>query len=120
MPQTLAASLVVPSRPGLALGYRVLTLAGANYSNLLTTGITEDSPPSGNYRITGGITAPDPGGFLQWWRISGGVGVELIALVAIAPAPALSTDSRLAYLDRPLGSLQPRSGWPPGPLTAYP
>ena len=117
--QTLAATLNAPERPGLSLGYRVLTLAGANYSALTTSGITEDSPPGGSYRITGGIVAPDPGGFLQWWRVSGGVGVELLALVAIAPASALATDYRLDFLDRPLGTLRPREGWPNGPLAGY-
>ena len=119
MTQTLAASLNAPTRPGLSLGYRVLTLAGANYSALLTSGITEDTPPGGSYRITGGIVAPDPGGFLQWWRVSGEVAVELLAIVAIAPAPALATDSRLDFLDRPLGTLRPREGWPNGPLSGY-
>lgn len=120
MTQTLAASLIAPDRPGLALGYRVLTLAGANYSALTTDGVVEDSPPSGNYRINGGVVAPDPGGFLQWWRVSGGVGLELLAALAIPPASALATDSRLEFLDRPLGTLRPREGWPVGPLAGYP
>lgn len=119
MTQSLAASLVVPHRPGLALGYRVLTLAGANYSALVTGTITEDSPPSGNYRINGGITAPLPGGFLQWWRVSGGVGVELLAVVAISPAPALADGPDFASLKTALWTRQAREGWPQGPLSGY-
>lgn len=119
MTQTLAASLVAPDRPGMALGYRVLTIAGANYSALITSGITEDSPPSGNYRINNGITAPLPGGFLQWWRVAGGVGVELLALIAIPPAPALSGGADFAGLKTALWTRQAREGWPQGPLAGY-
>jgi len=117
--QTLAAALNAPERPGLSLGYLVLTIAGVNYSSLITSGITEDTPPGGSYRITGGITVPDTGGFLQWWRVSGNVAVELLAIVAIPPASVLVTDSRLDFLDRPLGTLRPREGWPNGPLSGY-
>lgn len=119
MTQTLAASLVAPDRPGLTLGYRVLTLAGANYSALITSGVVEDSPPSGNYRINGGIVAPLPGGFLQWWRVSGGVGVELQALIAIPPAPALSGDDNFSSLKNAIWTRQAREGWPQGPLAGY-
>ena len=119
MTQTLAASLVVPHRPSLALGYRVLTLAGANYSALVTGTIAEDSPPSGNYRINGGIIAPLPGGFLQWWRVSGGVGVELLAVVAIAPGPALAGGADFTGLKTALWTRQAREGWPQGPLSGY-
>jgi len=119
MTQTLAASLNAPTRPGLSLGYRVLTLAGANYSALITSGITEDSPPGGSYRITGGIVAPDPGGFLQWWRVSGEVAVELLAIVAIAPAPALAGGTDFADIKDALWTRQAREGWPAGPLAGY-
>lgn len=119
MTQTLAASLIAPTRPGLALGYRVLTIAGANYSALITSGITEDSPPSGNYRINGGITAPLPGGFLQWWRVAGGVEVEILAVVAIAPAPALAGGTDFTGLKAALWTRQARDGWPQGPLAGY-
>ena len=119
MTQTLAATLNAPERPGLSLGYLVLTIAGVNYSALITSGITEDTPPGGSYRITGGITVPDTGGFLQWWRVSGDVAVELLAILAIPPAAVLVTDSRLDFLDRPLGTLRPREGWPSGPLGGY-
>lgn len=119
MTQTLAASLVAPNRPGLTLGYRVLTLAGANYSALITSGVVEDSPPSGSYRATGGIVAPLPGGFLQWWRVSGGVGVELLALIAIAPAPALAGGTDFTGLKNALWTRQAREGWPQGPLAGY-
>jgi len=119
MTQTLAASLNAPTRPGLSLGYRVLTLAGANYSALLTTGIAEDSPPGGSYRIDGGIVAPLPGGFLQWWRVSGGVGVELLAVVAIPPAAALAGGTDFSGLKDAIWTRQAREGWPNGPLTGY-
>lgn len=119
MTQTLAASLVAPSRPGLTLGYRILTLAGANYSALITTGVVEDTPPSGNYRINGGVIAPLPGGFLQWWRVSGGVGVELLATISIPPGPALEEGSDFSSLTAALWTRQAREGWPNGPLTGY-
>ena len=119
MSQTLAATLNAPERPGLSLGYRVLTLAGANYSALITSGITEATPPGGNYQITGGIEAPLPGGFLQWWRVSGGVGVELLALVAIPPAPALAGGTDFSGLKTALWTRQAREDWPNGPLAGY-
>ena len=119
MTQTLAASLVAPDRPGLALGYRVLTLAGANYSALITDGVAEDSPPSGNYRINGGVVAPLPGGFLQWWRVSGGVGIELLAIVAIPPGAVLSNGSEFNSLKTAVWTRQAREGWPNGPLSGY-
>ena len=119
MTQTLAATLNAPERPGLSLGYRILTLAGANYSALITEGITEDSPPGGSYRITGGIVAPDPGGFLQWWRVSGEVAVELLALVAIAPKPVLSDGSDFVGVKNAIWTRQAREGWPAGPLAGY-
>lgn len=119
MTQTLAASLVAPARPGLTLGYRVLTLAGANYSALLTTGVIEDSPPSGNYRINGGVVAPLPGGFLQWWRVSGTTPIELIAVIAIPPATALAGGDDFSSLTAALWTRQAREGWPNGPLAGY-
>lgn len=119
MTQTLAASLVAPTRSGLSLGYRVLTIAGANYSVFTTGTISEDTPPSGNYRINGGIVAPLPGGYLQWWRVAGGVGVELLAVVAIPPAAALAGGSDIAGLKNILWTRQAREGWPNGPLAGY-
>jgi len=117
--QTLAATLNAPERPGLSLGYRVLTLAGANYSALTTSGITETTPPGGSYQINGGIVAPLPGGFLQWWRVSGGVGVELLAVVAIPPAAALENGTDFAGIKNAIWTRQAREGWPNGPLTGY-
>lgn len=117
--QTLAASLVAPSRPSLLLGYRVLTLAGNNYSTLITTGVSEDTPPSGIYRVNGGVIAPIAGGFLQWWRISGSVAIELIAAISIPPGPALSGGSDFETLKSAVWTRQPRYGWPEGPIPGY-
>lgn len=119
MTQTLAATLNAPARPGLSLGYRVLTIAGANYSALTTGTIAEDTPPSGSYRINGGIVAPLPGGFLQWWRVSGGVGVELLAVIAIPPAAALAGGTDFSGLKNVIWTRQAREGWPNGPLAGY-
>lgn len=119
MTQTLAASLNAPTRLGLSLGYRVLTLAGANYSALITDTIAEDTPPGGSYRINGGVVAPLPGGFLQWWRVSGGVGVELLAVIAIPPGPALAGGTDFASVKTALWTRQAREGWPQGPLAGY-
>jgi hypothetical protein len=90
MTQTLPASLVATHRPSLTLGYAVLDLAGASYSALTSTSLVESPAASGNYRINGGVVAPLAGGFLQWWRVSGGVGQELLATVAIPPSPKLT------------------------------
>jgi len=112
MPQTIPASLIAPARPGLAIGYRLLTTALTQYAPFTTTGITESAP--GNYVVSSGVTAPDNGGYIQWGLAATGGGLgEVLAVGIILPGPALATDNRLSFLDRAISSRMPRSGWPP-------
>jgi hypothetical protein len=111
MPQTVPASLVAPARPSLAVGYRVLNPNLSQYSAFTISGVSESAP--GNYAITGGAVAPDSGGYIQWGVNNGGAMGEVLAIAVILPAPALTTDNRLSFLDRAISSRSPRHGWPP-------
>jgi hypothetical protein len=112
MTQLIPAALVAPARPGLIVGYRLLTTALAQYAPFTTTGVSESAP--GNYLVSGGITAPDDGGYIQWGLPDGqGSLGEVLAVGVILAAPALATDNRLSFLDRAISSRMPRSGWPP-------
>lgn len=112
MPQTIPASLIAPSRVGLAVGYRLLSPDLTEYAPFTTSGVSESAP--GNYVVSGGVTAPDNGGYIQWGLPGGGGGLgEVLAVGVILAAPALTTDNRLSFLDRSISSRMPRSGWPP-------
>jgi hypothetical protein len=111
MPQTIPASLVAPTRPGLAVGYRVLNPNLSQYSAFTISGVSESAP--GNYIVSGGAVAPDNGGYIQWGVNNGGALGEVLAIAVIPAAPALATDSRLSFLDRAISSRSPRHGWPP-------
>jgi hypothetical protein len=112
MTQLIPAALVAPARPGLIVGYRLLTTALAQYAPFTTTGVSESAP--GNYLVSGGVVAPDDGGYIQWGLPGGGGGLgEVLAVGVILAAPALATDNRLSFLDRAISSRMPRSGWPP-------
>lgn len=112
MTQTLAATLIAPSRPDLTLAYRVVNLNLSAYSGYLTTGVTQSASGSGLYRVSGGIVAPDQGGFIEWWFLVSSSPTELIAIAPIPPAPALASDTRFTFLDRAISSREPRYGWP--------
>jgi len=112
MAQVLPASLYAPARPGLAIGYRLLTTALIEYAPFTTTGVSESAP--GNYVVSSGVSAPDAGGYIQWGLPDGGGGLgDVLAVGVILAAPALATDNRLSFLDRAISSRMPRSGWPP-------
>lgn len=112
MPQIIPASLIAPARPGLAIGYRLLTAALTEYAPFTSTGVSESAP--GNYLVGGGVVAPDDGGYIQWGLAATGGGLgEVLAVGVILAAPALATDNRLSFLDRAISSRMPRSGWPP-------
>ena len=112
MPQTIPASLIAPARPGLTVGYRLLTTALTQYAPFTTTGVSESAP--GNYVVSSGVTAPDSGGYIQWGLPARGGGLgEVLAVGVILAAPALAADNRLSFLDRAISSRMPRSGWPP-------
>lgn len=112
MPQIIPASLVAPARPGLAIGYRLLTKALTEYAPFTTTGVSENAP--GNYVVSSGVTAPDDGGYIQWGLAAPGGGLgDVLAVGVILAAPALTSDNRLSFLDRAISSRMPRSGWPP-------
>jgi len=111
MTQTIPAALVAPARPGLAVGYRLLNTDLSQYSAFTISGVNESAP--GNYTVSGGVAAPDSGGYIQWGVNNAGALGEVLAIGVIAPAPALATDNRLSFLDRAISSRSPRHGWPP-------
>lgn len=123
MPQSLPATLTAPGYANQAIGFQVLTLGGAAYS-AISSAVTVIGPSNlGNWRATSAVSAPDSGGYLIWGVVAGSP-LAFTTIFAIAPIPpvppGLSPDPRLDFLDRPLGSLAPRPGWPPGPLAGYP
>lgn len=64
MSQIVPASVVLgPGQTGLAIGYRVLTLDGTEYSAYTVTGVAETSV-LGTYRVADGVTVPDAGGYI--------------------------------------------------------
>lgn len=66
MAQTVPATVVLgPGMTGLAIGYRILTLARATHSAFTTTNVAETST-AGTYAVTGGVSAPDAGGYIVW------------------------------------------------------
>jgi len=120
--QTLPATLTAPAYAGQSIGFQVITLAGAAYS-AISAEVTVIGPSSlGNWRVSSPITAPSVGGYLLWGVVSGSplVFSEIFAIAPIEPNQAAAiADPRLAFLDRPLGTLAPRYGWPEGPLPGY-
>jgi hypothetical protein len=82
MTQTIPATAILGTgQSGLTLGYRVLNLDGTQYSAFTTAGVVESAAP-GTYRVTGGVAAPDAGGYL----VFGTAGVDL-AEASVDPAP---------------------------------
>lgn len=81
---------------GATLGYRVLNLDRTTYAAFTTSGVTESPAGSGVYSVSGGVSAPDAGGYI----VFGPAGTDL----AEAPIPAapLSPAAVWAYADRTL------------------
>ena len=102
MTQTLPAALIAPARTGLTVGYRLLTTTLTQYQAFTTAGVTESAP--GSYVVSGGVSAPDPGGYIQWGVSSGGSLGEVLGLGVLLPAPVLATDTRLGNLDATVSS----------------
>ena len=66
MTQTVPATCVLgPGKTGLAIGLRVLDIDRVQYSAFSTTGITETGT-LGTYSKTGGVVAPNAGGYIVW------------------------------------------------------
>lgn len=66
MTQTIARSAALgPAYTGQAIGYRVLNLDRTVYSAFTTAGVAEAAVP-GTYSVSGGIVAPDAGGYVVW------------------------------------------------------
>lgn len=83
MSQTLPATVPLgASKAGLAIGYRVLNLNRTNYSEFTTTNVAESPASSGTYNVSGGIVAPDAGGYVIF-----GVSGTDYAEAPIDPAP---------------------------------
>lgn len=65
MSQTVPATAQLgPGKTGLAIGYRVLNLNRTTYSAFTTTNVAEAPASSGTYNVSGGIIAPDAGGYV--------------------------------------------------------
>lgn len=72
MTQTLPLTIVLgPAYTGQAIGYRVLNLNRTSYSAFTMTNVAETAV-SGTYAVSGGIAAPDAGGYV----IAGTAGVD--------------------------------------------
>lgn len=114
MSQTVPATAQLgPGRTGLLIGYRVLNLNRTTYSAFTTTNVSEAPASSGTYNVSGGIVAPDAGGYVIF-----GVSGTDYAEAPIDPAPptvaaiqsGLSTlttsdiDARLAAYDAATGT----------------
>lgn len=81
MTQTVPALAVLGTAyTGLAIGYRVLYIGGSVYSAFGTANVAEGSV-AGTYRVNGGITAPDAGGYIVW-----GISTTDYAEATIEPA----------------------------------
>lgn len=92
MTQTLPLTIVLGSaNTGLALGYRVLTLARAVYSAFTTSGVAETAV-AGTYAVNGGIVAPDAGGY-----VIAGTALADYAETVIEPASGTSGASSKTY-----------------------
>lgn len=59
-----ARAALPPRYTGLALGYRVLNLDGAEVTPFTTDGVIETAP--GHYWVAGGIDGPSLGGLIVW------------------------------------------------------
>lgn len=65
MSQTVPATAALgPGKTELAIGYRVLNLNRTTYSAFTTTNVAESPASSGTYAVSGGIVAPDAGGYV--------------------------------------------------------
>mgnify|MGYP000847553786 CR=1 FL=1 len=102
MSQTLPATAILgPAKTGLGIGYRVLNLNRTTYSAFTTTNVAESPASSGTYNVSGGIVAPDAGGYVVF-----GVSGTDYAEAPIDPAPptvaaiqsGLASESTLAIV----------------------
>lgn len=109
MSQTLPATAQLgAAKTGLAIGYRVLNLNRTTYSAFTTTNVAEAPASSGTYSVSGGIVAPDAGGYVIF-----GVSGTDYAEEPIDPAPptvtaiqsGLATSSALSTVDSNVSSV---------------
>lgn len=80
MQRVPASARLGRNKAGLHLGYRVLTLNRDEFSAFTTNNVAETMP--GYYVVTGGVDAPDAGGYVSW-----GTTDQTIAESEINPAP---------------------------------
>lgn len=88
MSQTVPAGVELgPAYTGLAVGYRVLTLARSVFSAFSTGGVVE-STVLGTYVKVNGVIAPDAGGYIVW-----GISGTDYAEADILPATSVTVSS---------------------------
>lgn len=88
MTQTIPVVIELdPAHTGLAMGYRVLTIARDSSVSFRVTGVSE-SAVAGTYVVSGGVAVPDAGGYI----VAGTVGVDRKE-IAVPPV-----DSRVAAI----------------------
>jgi hypothetical protein len=101
MAQTIPALAALgASKTGLTIGYRILNLNRTTATAFTTTNVAE-SAVDGTYYVSGGISAPDAGGYIVW----GESGTDY-AEAPIEPAPPTSTALR-AQMDASILAYDP-------------
>lgn len=90
MPQTVPATAslgpIYATTP--TVGYRVLALDGSVATAYTTANVV--SLGGGFYRVTGGVSAPEAGGIIQWWSNNPASGGVLLAVAAVEVASGLT------------------------------
>lgn len=67
------------------IGYSILAIDGSVAIAYTTANVV--SLGGGFYRVTGGVSAPDAGGIIQWWSNNPSSGGVLLAVDVVEPAP---------------------------------
>lgn len=113
MSQTVGVTAALgAAKTGLAIGYRVLNLDRTTYSAFTTTGVAESPAGSGTYHVSGGVVAPDAGGYV----VVGVSGTDH-AESPIDPAPptvaaiqsGLATSSALTTVDTNVDAIKAKT-----------
>lgn len=81
------------------VGYRILALDGSVATAYTTANVV--SLGGGFYRVTGGVSAPEAGGIIQWWSNNPNNGGVLLAVAAVEPDHAAAITKGAFEIDYP-------------------
>lgn len=76
------------------IGYRILALDGSVATAYTTANVV--SLGGGFYRVTGGVSASDAGGIIQWWSNNPNNGGVLLAVASVEPVPGAVAEEAVA------------------------